>query len=165
MATKKPAPKARAKRTVRTPDERAALIEKIFARIRQGASVRKACEAEGIVESRFSTWMQENEELKNQYASAREAGWNRMAQDIIDISDEQSIEGKYNGEEVKLDLSAVAVARNRLRVDSRKWLLSKMLPKVYGDKVAVTGEGGGVIKSEVTILTGVPQATEVPQAG
>ena len=25
--------------------------------------------------------------------------------------------------------------RNRLRVDTRKWMLAKMLPKVYGDKL------------------------------
>ena len=32
------------------------------------------------------------------------------------------------------------IARSRLRVDARKWLLSKMLPKVYGDKVALGGD-------------------------
>jgi hypothetical protein len=32
------------------------------------------------------------------------------------------------------------VARDRLRTDSRKWLLSKALPKVYGDKLAVGGD-------------------------
>jgi hypothetical protein len=28
-------------------------------------------------------------------------------------------------------------------VDTRKWLLSKALPKVYGDKIAHTGPDGG----------------------
>lgn len=27
------------------------------------------------------------------------------------------------------------VARSRLRTDTRKWMLSKVLPKVYGDKL------------------------------
>ena len=31
--------------------------------------------------------------------------------------------------------------RARLRVDTRKWILSKMLPKVYGDKFQVGGDG------------------------
>jgi hypothetical protein len=30
--------------------------------------------------------------------------------------------------------------RSRLRVESRKWLLSKALPKVYGDKQSVEGK-------------------------
>ncbi len=28
----------------------------------------------------------------------------------------------------------------RLQVDTRKWLLSKALPKVYGDKLAIGGD-------------------------
>lgn len=35
-----------------------------------------------------------------------------------------------------------AVARDKLRIDARKWLLSKMLPKIYGDRNFQTGEGG-----------------------
>jgi hypothetical protein len=37
-----------------------------------------------------------------------------------------------------------------VRIDTRKWMLSKMLPKVYGDKteVAVTGAGGGPAQSQ-----------------
>ncbi len=36
-----------------------------------------------------------------------------------------------------MPLDAVAVARNKLRVETRKWALSRILPKVYGDKVAI----------------------------
>lgn len=45
-------------------------------------------------------------------------------------------------------LSNEAIARNRLRVETRKWMLSKMLPKMYGDKVTTehTGKGGGPIQ-------------------
>ena len=35
--------------------------------------------------------------------------------------------------------------RSRLRVDTRKWLMSKMLPRKYGDKMALTGGDGGPI--------------------
>jgi hypothetical protein len=33
------------------------------------------------------------------------------------------------------------VNRSKLRVDTRKWLMAKMKPKVYGDKVDVTSDG------------------------
>ena len=48
---------------------------------------------------------------------------------------------------VRVPLSADVIARNRLRIDTRKWILSKMLPKVYGDKLIqeVTGANGGPI--------------------
>ena len=41
--------------------------------------------------------------------------------------------------------------RSRLRVDTRKWVLSKMLPKLYGDKLQHTGEGGGAVLVRITI--------------
>ena len=52
------------------------------------------------------------------------------------------------GDDVPEDNAAVAKAR--LRSDSRKWLLSKALPKVYGDRIAaeITGKDGGPIEVE-----------------
>mgnify|MGYP000917457764 FL=1 len=64
----------------------------------------------------------------------------QLADEILNISDEADVEVRYDGEDTRLDLSATAVARNRLRVDTRKWMLSKMLPKVYGDKIEVKGD-------------------------
>jgi hypothetical protein len=32
------------------------------------------------------------------------------------------------------------IQRSRLRVDTRKWLLSEMSPKVYGDRLALAGD-------------------------
>lgn len=48
---------------------------------------------------------------------------------------------------------STAVQRNRLRVDARKWLLSKMAPKKYGDKVTQehTGANGGAIQVASTV--------------
>lgn len=45
------------------------------------------------------------------------------------------------------------VSRSRLRVDTRKWMLSKMLPKIYGDKTTteLTSPNGGPIKTETTL--------------
>lgn len=32
------------------------------------------------------------------------------------------------------------IQRSRLRVDTRKWFLSKVLPKLYGDKLDITSD-------------------------
>ena len=131
-AAKKAAPK-------RSEIDRAAIVSKVCERMEAGESLRKSCAAEGVKDPTFLLWVKDNAEFAEQYTRAREAGLHVMAQQIIEISDEQEVEARYQGEDVKLDLSATAVARNRLRVDSRKWLLSKMLPKVYGDKLAIGG--------------------------
>ena len=51
-------------------------------------------------------------------------------------------------------VDSAAVQHQRLRVDARKWLLSKIVPKVYGDRVAVDHAGGVAIN----VTTGVPDA-------
>ena len=33
-----------------------------------------------------------------------------------------------------------AVQRSRLRVDARKWLMSKLMPKKYGEKLELGGD-------------------------
>ena len=34
------------------------------------------------------------------------------------------------------------IEHRKLRIEARKWLASKLLPKVYGDKLAHTGADG-----------------------
>jgi hypothetical protein len=55
-------------------------------------------------------------------------------------------------EEGKMVLDMEAVARSRLRIDTRKWLLSKVLPKVYGERIIteITGKDGGAIEMQAT---------------
>jgi hypothetical protein len=56
-------------------------------------------------------------------------------------------------------LNGEHIQRSRVRIDTRKWMLSKMLPKSYGDKteVAVVGANGGPGQSQsVTVSTADP---------
>lgn len=91
-------------------------------------------------------WMEAHPEFREAYARAREVGLHLMAEDVIDISDDGSRDytTAADGREVP---DHDHIARSRLRVDSRKWLASKLLPKIYGDKVQQehTGPGGGPI--------------------
>ena len=32
------------------------------------------------------------------------------------------------------------LGHRKLQIDTRKWMLSKMLPKIYGDKLELTGD-------------------------
>lgn len=57
---------------------------------------------------------------------AREIGYLKLADELLDIADEP-VE------------TAQDAARNRLRVDTRKWILARALPKIFGEKVSVGG--------------------------
>jgi hypothetical protein len=51
-----------------------------------------------------------------------------------------------NGWKVR-EVDQEAINRSRLRVDTRKWLLAKLLPKVYGEKL----EHAGAIGVDLTL--------------
>lgn len=108
--------------------------------LEDGASLRKAAESVGESARTILNWTRSNPGFSTQYARSREIGYLQLADAILNISDECDVEVKHDGEDVRLDLSATAVARNRLRVDTRKWMLSKMLPKIYGDKLELSGD-------------------------
>lgn len=112
----------------------------VCALLEEGKSLRAACKELELTPSHILQWSKDNKDFAEQYARAREVGYKLLADEIIDIADEKEVQVRYDGEDTTLDLSPTAIARNRLRVDTRKWMLSKMLPKIYGDKLELTGD-------------------------
>lgn len=103
-------------------------------------------------------WAVDNTEgFAAQYARARELQADVLAEEIIDIADEDPavrLETQRNGGETMV-IDSAAVAHQRLRVDARKWFASKVAPKRYGDKLDVehSGHGGGPIQTVNATMT------------
>jgi len=111
---------------------------KICIELARGKSLRKVCETEGMPDiSTVFDWIHRHEEFAKQYARAKEEGADAMFEEINDIADE-TIQVIKSGAEKKS--SAYAQAQ-RLRVDTRKWYMSKVKPKKYGDKLDLTSDG------------------------
>ena len=127
--------------------DRDAITALVCSQIAEGKSLRSICDSDDKLPSAstFLDWMGEATALAEQYTRAREAGYFLLADEIVDIADENYTTAEDGTME---RLSNEAIARNRLRVETRKWMLSKMLPKMYGDKVTTehTGKGGGPIQ-------------------
>lgn len=116
------------------------LADLICERIANGESLRTICADESMPgKSTVFRWLATYSDFGTKYAHAREEQADLYAESIVEIADELEVQAVYRGEDVKLDLSPSAVARNRLRVDARKWYASKLAPKKYGDKIAVGG--------------------------
>jgi hypothetical protein len=129
------------------------LADKLCELIASGKSNREACKALHITNSAMYSWLQKNREFQEQYAHARERQADLLFGEIIAIADELEIEVTYKGDTVKLDVSATAVARARLRIDARKWIVAKLAPKKYGDKLQVGGaEDLPALKHESTLI-------------
>lgn len=77
------------------------------------------------------------------YAQAREAQAEKYAAEIIDIADDATQDELFT-DEGKRVCNAEFVMRSKLRVDARKWIASKLLPKKYGEKLTqeITGKDG-----------------------
>lgn len=93
-------------------------------------------------------WLREDKDFADQYARAREDLLEHWADQIVAIADDSSCDWetrkRENGEEYEVANPEV-VNRARLRVDTRKWLMSKLAPRKYGDKVEHTGANGGPV--------------------
>jgi hypothetical protein len=53
------------------------------------------------------------------------------------------------------------VQKQRLQVDSRKWLLSKMLPKIYGDKIELSGDASAPLIQRIELVAVRPKQVTI----
>lgn len=85
-------------------------------------------------------WLSENSAFRELYTRAREDQADTMADIMTDIAD---------------TATADTVQQARLRIDTRKWIASKLKPKKYGDKVQqeITGEAGGPVAFVIRDMT------------
>jgi len=120
------------------------LADEICEGITLGNSIRTVTKPEHMPAiSTFYKWLRLHDEFAKQYARACEERTEAMSEDILDIADDggndwmEVHKGDYEG----WQLNGEALQRSRLRVDTRKWLMSKMKPKKYGDKLDMTTNG------------------------
>lgn len=122
-------------------------FEKIIDRISNGESLRSILQNADRTEypsfPNFYKWLSENEWFDKQYVRACEVRAEMMFDEMIEIADDGSNDymtvtrGDLTYEQENREVTS----RSKLRIDSRKWILSKMNPKKYGDKVDVTTNG------------------------
>ena len=119
----------------RKPDEREVLAKAVIDGMAlEGLSCFKACEAVGVPIGSFIRWTSEDAALAESYTRARETLIERMAAETLAIAD-MPVGSTEHG-----TTDSGAVQKQRLQVDTRKWLLSKLAPKKYGDKVTLAGD-------------------------
>lgn len=118
------------------------LADAICERIADGESLRSICRDASMPDkATVFRWLDDKPEFRDQYARAREVQADHMADEIVEISDEAAYEDIKVGKKViGVRFDATAVARNKLRVDARKWVAAKLKPKVYGNAVTVKGD-------------------------
>lgn len=125
--------------------------EEICRRIAQGESLRTVCADDHLPAiSTVSLWVVNDEGgFSERYTRARRAQAVLMADELMGIADD-GINDTYKDEDGYERTNHDVIARSRLRVDTRKWYLSKVLPKVYGEKLELSGPNDGPIEISIT---------------
>jgi hypothetical protein len=82
-------------------------------------------------------WKDASPEFAEQYARARTIGYELEFEDLDDIASEVPPTTAAGATDTGF------VAWQRVRIDTKKWSLSKKLPKKYGDKLDLN-HGGGI---------------------
>ena len=105
-----------------------------------GRTVASFCRASGLSVRVVNRWLDKSEELRD----ARIVGHDTLASECLDIADNATNE---------------TVACDKLRIDTRRWLLSRWSPERYGEAKGSSGSGATVV-----VVTGVPRS-EIPDPG
>lgn len=130
--------------------------QRICERLAGGETLIAICKDESLPgESTVRAWVvkqvDDDDPLKAfqaSYARARETQAMRWADEIVEISDDAARDTYLAGEDEIERVNHEVLARSKLRVDTRKFLMGKVLPRVFGDSIAVTGAGGGPIETK-----------------
>lgn len=114
----------------RPSDYTAETATAICDRLATGESLSAICRDDGMpTKPTVLRWLAAQEIFRTQYARAKEVSTEAVAEQVFDILDEvppMKPDGSFD---------AAAVAWNKNRADARRWYLSKIAPKKYGDRI------------------------------
>jgi hypothetical protein len=88
--------------------------------------------------STIRKWIFENKEFSDKYELAKQEQADFISDEILEIAD-------HTEEDHTAFIGSNVVQRDRLRIDARKWIASKLKPKKYGDRLDLNHEGGQTI--------------------
>jgi hypothetical protein len=133
----------------KTDEEYRQGFEYICLEIEKGKALRRICNQFMSVD-KFHSLCALHSSLNERYARACDIRAENIFEDIIVIADDNSNDTYIDDNGIERTDNDV-IQRSRLRVDARKWVLSKMAPKKYGDKIDLTSDGEK-LQSHVTIF-------------
>lgn len=133
------------------------IVNSICKSMEGGNSLRTALGEQSLSSSTFYEWIDADPLKAKQYARACDDRADKLADEILEIADDGSRDDKTMKDRSGNDYTVEDtewVNRSKLKVDARKWLLSKLAPKKYGEKIDVTTDGKPIDnKFEYTVVT------------
>ena len=117
-----------------------AIADQICEKVENGTPLSRVCKMEGFPSpSVVYYWLRKIPEFEQQYGLAKRNQLELMAEEILEIADD-SAGDKGNSANVN---------RARLMVDARKFILERLMPEKFGNKMRneISGPNGGPVAS------------------
>lgn len=98
-----------------------------------GIGLKKLCEMYDDMPEKITIrrWCLKYPQFRSQYAQAKSLQIETLIDEIIDIADDSAGDSIINDQRKEV-CNSEFIARSRVRIDTRKWLASKLAPKLYG---------------------------------
>jgi hypothetical protein len=152
-----PAPTAPVKFTGRPSKYSAAIAQEICEGLAEGTPLREICRRDHMPEWRtVYDWMARDDALSTAIAHARDIGYDKMAEECLQIAD-TPVEGRkiVETEDGKVMYTREDMLGHRkLQIETRLKLLAKFNPKKYGDRAILAGDADNPLQINI-------QATEM----
>lgn len=144
--------KAPAKKRGRPSKFTEAIAAEICDRLSKGETLTSICRDEHMPEPRtVSDWKAAKPDFSTAFARAREAGFDAIAEECIEIAEDGSndyTERRRQDGSTEEVFNAEHVQRSKLRIETRLKLLAKWDPKRYGEKLDLNHSGGVTIVAQ-----------------
>ena len=137
-----------------TPEQVDVLFETIVSLISEGMSLTKALKVTNVSNGQLHQWAKD-EDKHRALTLAHQARSSILFDEMLLIADDDSKDIMADGK-----VNHAAVQRARLQVDSRKWALSKMNPKRFGDQLDITSDGEAIKAPIINISYKPPKEEE-----
>lgn len=128
------------------------LANEMFALLAQGKSIVYICKKDKFpCLSTFFNWLDEIPEFLDRYEKAQQLKAQFLAEELIDICDDTGSDVQFsedsdeNGQGAKPFICKENTAQRRLKIDTRKWVAAKLMPKKYGEKLQQDLNHSGII--------------------
>lgn len=116
----------------------------ICKRLALGETLKGICRSEYLPSSSTVLgWVLDDREgFSDRYKAARELCLEAWADDVIEIGDDATNDWmvRHGEDSAGWQANGDHISRARLRIESRKWMLSRLRPDKYGDRVQVAGD-------------------------
>lgn len=117
------------------------LADKICEQLALGKSMRTVVKENNDIPamSTIFLWLRKHKDFSEQYEKAKQEASDALVDEMQAIADNEVV--MITREDGSIVPDSGSVQHARLRIDTRKWIASKLKPKKYGDRVDVTTDG------------------------